>query len=849
MRKKGISTIVASVLLLANFLAACETGGTSSSVNPEAVDVKIWSAPASFKIMRDRDYTDTDEGVLNYEMAKNEIEGAQIILTPQNGYEVGSFTVETADLVGADGAKIEKENVSVYLQKYVRIDTLVNNHGTYGTGYSPDPLLPFDKAVEYGENTVVGKNQGLYVTVETDTETPSGTYSGSLKVTVDGKTYSVPMSVEVWNLAISDAVHAQSLFAVWGNELMNGELDASPEMQQAYYDALLDYRLSGMDLVGIVSNGNFEDHVESFIELAVKATKDERVSAYRIPSSYTEGTGDTFVQNRKTILKEMVYASTEEYCLLDKAAFYYGSTIDEVQFGDRQYLVNPLVESTNQSEELALEELEEEGFFDDLSDEYAAHLKYKLLHMPNLLTSMYDEQYIDGGPTYCPLFDEFNSEDDRDIYTQEKELNGSLWWYGCVGPCSPYPTYHFDDHLLGARVLSWMQYDYGIDGNLYWLVNDIDVNYNRTENMYERVDSTETPGDGTLFYPGVDYGIYGPIGSLRLEMIRDGLEEYEYFYEIEQMANEFGTYYAEEISTREMLQPLFTKLYKGTRYETDNENFYEVRSQIGEIVNRFVGEEKYILKNIEYNGDTATIHFNLVSGYTVTVNGQTVSGTQQGQGMSYSATMKMDQPSNEFKIVVSNGTTQKVITEYAGGKTEIATSFTEATQIEVISGNKDALSSNKENIKITHAAASSWTENTDAAKVEIESTFNPETPLLSMTYFPEVRFNTKALQINTAALTTVRIRVYNDSGIEVKVTFFLNPTNGSRIEYLQTTLKPGWNTINVDTIYKSSSRLAQVDSIVLRFQNTVDNKYEEAMPKQTLYFDELLVSYNEEGNV
>ena len=35
-------------------------------------------------------------------------------------------------------------------------------------------------------------------------------------------------------------------------------------------------------------------------------------------------------------------------------------------------------------------------------------------------------------------------------------------------------------------------------------------------------------GDGYLFYPGAKYGADYPFASMRLEAIRDGLEEYEY---------------------------------------------------------------------------------------------------------------------------------------------------------------------------------------------------------------------------------------------------------------------------------------------------------------------------------
>ena len=34
--------------------------------------------------------------------------------------------------------------------------------------------------------------------------------------------------------------------------------------------------------------------------------------------------------------------------------------------------------------------------------------------------------------------------------------------------------------------------------------------------------------EGALFYPGLDAGIEGPVASMRLKALRDGMEDYEY---------------------------------------------------------------------------------------------------------------------------------------------------------------------------------------------------------------------------------------------------------------------------------------------------------------------------------
>ena len=43
-------------------------------------------------------------------------------------------------------------------------------------------------------------------------------------------------------------------------------------------------------------------------------------------------------------------------------------------------------------------------------------------------------------------------------------------------------------------------------------------------------------GGGYLFYPGVPCGIDGPIPCMRLKNLRDGMEDYEYFVILEELA-------------------------------------------------------------------------------------------------------------------------------------------------------------------------------------------------------------------------------------------------------------------------------------------------------------------------
>jgi hypothetical protein len=93
------------------------------------------------------------------------------------------------------------------------------------------------------------------------------------------------------------------------------------------------------------------------------------------------------------------------------------------------------------------------------------------------------------------------------------------------------PYWHIDRPLLVFRVPTWINRQYGITGLLYWstVTRVIDPWFNPAFAHPRHFN-----GGGYLFYPGVPCGIDGPIASMRLKNLRDGMEDYEYFALLEQ---------------------------------------------------------------------------------------------------------------------------------------------------------------------------------------------------------------------------------------------------------------------------------------------------------------------------
>ena len=147
--------------------------------------------------------------------------------------------------------------------------------------------------------------------------------------------------------------------------------------------------------------------------------------------------------------------------------------------------------------------------------------------------------------------------------------NGSrAWWYVC---CSPGGDYcNFFEFLDGIkhRLLMWQQRSLDISGLLYW-----STTYCEKANPWESTktwDDYNSAGDGMLIYPGGYISFDGPIASLRLMNIADGMEDYDYFALAEA---KFGKEWVNEKIARVVTSP--------TEYTSDHALFEQVRREIG----------------------------------------------------------------------------------------------------------------------------------------------------------------------------------------------------------------------------------------------------------------------------
>jgi hypothetical protein len=164
-----------------------------------------------------------------------------------------------------------------------------------------------------------------------------------------------------------------------------------------------------------------------------------------------------------------------------------------------------------------------------------------------------------------------------------KARGEEVWWYVCSGPATPYPNLYIDQLAIENRILFPLSFKFGIEGFLYWSVtlwND---------NIYEQNGVwTYANGDGFLYYPP-DIN-KKPVGSIRVEQVRDGLEDYDYLTLLKgkiSQAKQKKTVSPDVISKAEQILVIPTSIVKSRTEFTRNPNQYtEYRNQIGEMIEK-----------------------------------------------------------------------------------------------------------------------------------------------------------------------------------------------------------------------------------------------------------------------
>lgn len=435
--------------------------------------------------------------------AANEYESCRLIVRAGDA-PLTEIALASSTLRGVAG-EIPASRVTFYREHYLNIST-PTIRSPAPAGWYPDALIPFlDPATGrppqggiYRADTVTiepGLNQGYWVDVMVPRETRAGTYVGTITIKSQGLTLAeVPLEIAVWPFALPDQIALASNFGDLRRISSYYQLDPnSPEfaeVEDRYIDTLLAHRAVPGSLghvwPAIRPDGTVDDRQTA--PRLRRLIEERHVNALRIPFS---GIGDPEQATRQL----RAYAGyLRRHGWLDLAFVYLKDEPNDAAAYDLVRRQGALVHAADPG-----------------------------------IRRMVTEQTLPSDPTWgnlygavdiwCPLWGLWDEKTARErVAAGEK-----LWSYTALVQKQA-PFWEIDFAPVNLRAPFWISWHYGIEGFLYW--SSVHWNYKDVWNKPHFRDKYW--GEGLLVYPGIEAGIKGPVPTIRLKLVREAIEDYEY---------------------------------------------------------------------------------------------------------------------------------------------------------------------------------------------------------------------------------------------------------------------------------------------------------------------------------
>jgi hypothetical protein len=538
---------------------------------PESSErVGLWWCSSGWKIGRDKTLPEAKSWAIEIRTARNEAEAAQLVVRPTVALK--GLTAYSGTLKGPDDAQINVGNIEVLEVRYVNVELPTDKSSVAGPW--PDPLPP----IRDGINLEANKNQPLWIRVKAPRDIPAGIYTGRIYLKAvqhqfglasrkntdrganrlgAGYRADVALRVEVYDFDMPDKMTCTTAFGFSpGNVFKYHKLNTEAQKRRVldlYWANLSAHHISPynpapLDSIKTDWPENTDttkpwEIVPEFDWTAWDAAMARGIDYYNFNSfrlSIPGMGGGTFHSRREPELlgfsedTPQYKAAFTAYCRamqehlrekgwLDEAFVYW---FDEPAPKDYEFVMN--------------------GF---------KKLKDAAPDITRMLTEQVEPELIGGPDIWCAVSNHF----DEEAAEQRREHGEKFWWYVCTGPKAPYCTLFIDHPATELRVWLWQTWQRKIDGILVW-----QTNYWTSPTAYPHPDRPQNPyedpmgwrtgystpkgakrpwgnGDGRFIYPPVAAAdahpaepvIDGPVDSIRWEMLRDGVEDYEYMVILE----------------------------------------------------------------------------------------------------------------------------------------------------------------------------------------------------------------------------------------------------------------------------------------------------------------------------
>ena len=439
----------------------------------------------------------------------------------------------------------------------------------------PAPARFPDYLAEDKETSVAkGKHRAIYLTVKIPKSAKAGAYEGAVTAQTEKGNKSLPIHLTVYPLTLPDERHL--MVTEWystGNFKKFHDVDSSDS--ERFHDMLKVYA------------ENMSEHRQNVFSVSVDLIAGRKGSDGKVTFDFSrfDKWADVFWSTNRMDLLETGFVAqfgeggwSSREILLRDFSIYDESANRTTTMPGKEFLPILLPALENH--------LREKGWLEKtvfhIADEPSNHnvmswreaSEFVHRHAPSLrrIDAIETTHFFDTLEIWVPKLDHLATW--YDAYRKAQAQGYELWFYTVgIFQGGSLPNKTVDAPLIESRILHWLNYRYGLKGYLHWGFNAW------TDDPFEA--PGEHRGDGWHVYPKKN----GLINSLRWEQMRNGIQDYEYLWMLEDKIKNVKDKLSERLSG--MIEPgrrgieISSRVVKTFHeYDKDPNVLYGTRKQI-----------------------------------------------------------------------------------------------------------------------------------------------------------------------------------------------------------------------------------------------------------------------------
>jgi glycosyl hydrolase family 123/concanavalin A-like lectin/glucanase superfamily protein len=495
---------------------------------------------------------------INLTAAKNEREGFQVLVLGNPDSDTDKISIKINGLTHENGSdKIAREKITYGWIKSIKTEE--PNIAVDFIGEIPDAIIEDGKKINVTRNDFTP----VFIRIHVDKETKPGKYSGTVEFAKNGQTEKVFVKLNVYDFTLPLANSIKFTFPFWESfyKKWYGIKELTHKQQMYICRWLLDYRIS--------PNNNYtREPCFPSIELMKKL---KPLGANYLSLKYVGGSKPW----------------TEKQ--IEKRIDSYRTTIDKLK--ENGFFKDTYLKSFDEID-VNMQKIKVARQIMPRIRKAFPDLKCRQASFPNpLIEDLFN--------VWCPLFSYFGQEKYRKKLNELMNKPGvEVFWYAADRPEHPYPNFFLDYPVFDCRIISTLTFKYKVKGLHYWAINREWVNNNKKGEKWPEISwdpyifsahggaRKYKNGMGNFTYPGPNGQIYP---SLRLENLRDGIEDFEYLKLLERRTAQLKAKDGESdlVKDAEILLKIPTDVAVAVdKYSSAPEHLLNYRTKVAEMIEK-----------------------------------------------------------------------------------------------------------------------------------------------------------------------------------------------------------------------------------------------------------------------